>query len=434
MLSDYYKSTQSKRLIQREPKKLRLVLWFWLISILSFITWSSFADIDEIVRGNGKIIPSSKNQIIQNLEGGIVQHILVHEGDNIRKGDILVQIGNQETKSQFESESLKITELKARISRLKAEADDKNFILDKEIEGYKNLIDRERSLYLTNKKNINSKINIYIEKEKQEKSNLNEAKIHIRHLKKSKSFISQEIKMIEPLVKKGIKSKVDLLRLKKELNNVEQNISAIQESLPRIISLIKEANSKVSEIKSSFKSKVKEELNKNVMELRRIEISSKSAEDSVLRTLVKSPTNGIVQNVFINTVGGVIKPGEKLVEIVPTDDTLLVEAKIKPADIAFIYANQKVVVKFTAYDFSIYGALIGKIIKIGADTQNDKDGNSFYNIVIKTNKNFLQRNENKLPIIPGMIVNIDIITGKKSVLDYILKPILRTKQYTFTER
>lgn len=434
MFTDYFKLNETKRFILKAPSKLRIVLWFWFLTVVLFLIWASFAKIDEIVRGDGKIIPSGKNQIIQNLEGGIIKNILVTEGDIIKKGDTLIQIQNQKSVSTFEENEIKIKELKARIARLKAEAYEMDFILKKDFISNKNLIQREKSLYNTNIQRLNSRINIYEEQSKQEESNLKDAKTKIKHLEKSKSLLSQELRMLEPLVQKGIRAKVDLLRLQKELNEVEQRLDSTKESMPRIRSTIKEIKSKKLEAKSEFKSKAKEELNKSVIQLQRIEVNSKSAQDSVLRTEVKSPSNGIVQNVFIHTVGGVIKPGENLIKIVPTDDTLLVQAKIKPSDIGFIYGEQKVIVKFTAYDFTIFGSLEGKIVKIGADTQVDKDGNSYYEVLIKTNKNYLFKNGKKLPIIPGMTVNIDILTGKKSVLDYILKPILKTKQYTFTER
>lgn len=434
MMVEYFKLNDTKKLVLKAPNKLRIILWFWAVTIALFLIWASFAKIDEIVRADGKIIPSGKNQLIQNLEGGIVKDILVREGDIINEGDILIQIENQKSMSNFEETEIEIKELKARIARLKAEAYSMNLKFDKDIKDSKNLISREKSLYTTNIKKLNSRLSIFQEQIKQEESNLKDAKTKIKHYDKSKELLTQELNMLEPLVEKGIRAKVDLLRLKKELNDLEQKKDSTKQSIPRISSTISEIRNKINEARSHFKSKSKEELNKNVMQLQRIKVNSRSAQDSVLRTEVKSPSNGIVQNVFIHTVGGVVKPGEDLIEIVPTDDTLLVEARVKPADIGFIYAQQKVVVKFTAYDFSIFGALKGNIVKIGADTQVDKKGNSYYIVLIKTNKNYLQKNGKNLPIIPGMVVNVDILTGKKSVLDYILKPILKTKEYTFTER
>jgi adhesin transport system membrane fusion protein len=434
MISEYFKLNDTKKMILKAPTKLRIVLWFWVLTVFLFLLWASFAKVDEIVRADGKIIPSGKNQIVQNLEGGIIKDILVSEGDIIKKGDILIQIQNQKSISSFEENELKVDELRAKVARLKAQAYSVNLNFDEELKDEINLVNREKSLYNTNIKKLNSRINIFNEQIKQEQSNLKESKNTIGHLKRSKDLLSQELEMLEPLVIKGIRAKVDLLRLKQELNGIEQKLDTTKESIPRIKSTINEIKNKKEEVKNDFKSEAKEELNKNVMQLQRIQVSTKSAEDSVLRTEVSSPANGIVQKLFIHTIGGVIQPGEDLIQIVPTDDTLLVEARVKPSDIAFLYAKQEVVVKFTAYDFSIFGSLKGNIIKISADTQVDENGNSFYSILIKTNKNYLLKANKKLPIIPGMVVNIDILTGKKSVLDYILKPIIKTKAYTFTER
>jgi len=420
--------------IIKEPTKYRIVLWFWAFFIFVFLLWASFASIDEIVRGEGKIIPSSKNQIVQNLEGGIVQKINIKEGDIVKKGDVLLHISNQKNISLFQSDKLSSVELDVKIARLKAQSYEMDFLIKDFMKEYPNLIAREKSLFNTNIEKLKSSISIYKEKVIQHKASLKEEKIKIQHLEKSLLLINEEISMIKPLVRDGIKSKIDLLNLKKELNKISQNVHTSKESIPRFNSLIKESENKIINIKNTFKSKSKEELNKNVIELQKINIALKSTQDSVSRTFVKSPTNAIVKKLFVNTIGGVIKSAQDIVELVPTDDTLLVQAKIKPSDIAFIYASQDVIVKFTAYDFALFGALKGKVVKISADTYSNKKVQDYYEVTIKTNRNYLIKNNKKLPIIPGMIVNVDILTGKKTILDYILKPILKTKQYAFTQR
>jgi adhesin transport system membrane fusion protein len=428
MINDYFQLNETKKMIIKAPNKLRIILWFWLITILFFLIWASFTKIDEIVRGEGKIIPSGKNQIIQNLEGGIIKNILVREGDSVKAGETLIQIQNEKSFSSYEEKIIKIQELENKIKRLKAQSR----ITLESFETKEILVPHEKNLFLTNIELLKSKINIFKEQKIQEKANLKEAQMDIKHYKKSRALLQEESDLLEPLVSKGIRPKIDLLRLKQELNDVAQKLDSSKESIKRIESSIKEIYSKSNEVVKKFNSQSQEELNKYLIELQQLKINTRSDKDSVLRTEVKAPSNGIIQNVFIHTIGGVIKPGENLIEIVPTDDSLLVEAKINPADIGFIFADQKVIVKVSAYDFSIYGGLEGNIVKIGADTQVDKDGNSYYEVLIKTKTNFL--GSQKLPIIPGMVVSIDILTGKKSILDYILKPILKTKQYTFTER
>jgi adhesin transport system membrane fusion protein len=247
-------------------------------------------------------------------------------------------------------------------------------------------------------------------------------------------MIKKEVKMTKPMVAKGVRSRIDFLKLQREANEVKDRYDSARLSIPRLKSAIKEVKSTIKETMLIYQSDAKLKLNEAVSELRGYRANYTALEDQVTRTLVRSPMKGIVQKLFVHTIGGVIQPGADILEIVPTDSTLLVEVKIKPSDIAFIYFGQKAIVKFTAYDFAIYGGLQGEVVLISADTVKDEKENVFYKVRIKTEKNYLERNGKKLKIIPGMTVSADIITGRKSVLDYILKPILKTKQYTFTER
>jgi adhesin transport system membrane fusion protein len=240
--------------------------------------------------------------------------------------------------------------------------------------------------------------------------------------------------MTEPMVAKGVRSKIDFLKLQREANEAKDRYDSIRLSIPRLESAIKEVQSTINETVFLFKSDAKLKLNEATAEFRGYRANSTALEDQVTRTIVRAPMKGIVQKLYVHTVGGVIKPGEDIIEVVPSDQTLLVEVKVKPSDIAFIYDGQKAIVKFSAYDFSIYGGLDGEVVLISADTIKDQKDNVFYTVRIKTTKNFLGRESKALKIIPGMTVNVDIITGQKSVLDYILKPILKTKQYTFSER
>jgi adhesin transport system membrane fusion protein len=240
--------------------------------------------------------------------------------------------------------------------------------------------------------------------------------------------------MTEPMVAKGVRSKIDFLKLQREANEAKDRYDSVRLSVPRLQSAIKEVQSTINETMYLFKSDAKLKLNEATAEFRGYRANSTALEDQVTRTIVRSPMKGVVQKIYVHTVGGVIKPGENIIEVVPSDQTLLVEVKIKPSDIAFIYLGQKAIVKFSAYDFSIYGGLDGEVVLISADTTKDEKENVFYTVRIKTTKNFLGREKKPLKIIPGMTVNVDIITGQKSVLDYILKPILKTKQYTFSER
>ncbi len=433
---DYeFMNSISSAVLEQSPKKFRLILWFWIVTVIALITWAYFAKIDEIVRGEGKVIPQSQNKMIQNLEGGIIEEILVKEGDIVKKDQILIRIDNQKSIADYESTKLKALELNAKIMRLKAEINDENFVVNesenKDLQQYLNL---EKSLYDINKNKLENETMVLKEQLIQKENDLSSANSSLNYLSSEYSLIQEEIRIAAPLVEQKIRSNTDFLKLKREANNIGKELSGVRISINKIKSSIEEARNKLHDVKDEFKKLAQEELNKSTGEMERINASIYSLKDKVKRTNVYSPDEGIIQKIFFNTIGGVIKPGDNLVEVVPTGENLLIETKIKPSDIAFIHYNQDAKVKFTAYDYAIYGGLDGKVIKISADTEMDEDKKSFYKLQIQASNNHLEKNGKEFPIIPGMVVNVDILTGKKSILDYILKPILRAKQYTFTEK
>ena len=433
---DYeFMNSLSAAVLEAAPTRLRAVLYFWIFAILAFLIWANFAYIDEIARGDGEVIPSGENQMIQNLEGGIVEEILVKEGDAVDKGQVLLKIDNQKSISSYSSNEIKAEALQAKILRLEAESNGEDFQVPEDVKKrLGQFIENERSLYETNKKELDSKLSALREKLVQRKQELQEAYSQRDHLESSYSMISKEVRMTRPMVAKGVRSKIDFLQLQREANEIASKYDAAKKSIPRLKSAIKEVQNNIKETKLNFQSQAKEKMNEALAELRSLRATSTALEDQVTRTIVKSPMKGIVQKLYVHTVGGVIKPGQDIMEIVPSDETLLIKVRIKPKDIAFIYKGQRAIVKFTAYDFAVYGGLEGKVVQISPDSIKDEEGNVFYEVRIKTDKNYIGRHGKKLKIIPGMTTTVDIITGKKSVLDYILKPILKTKQYTFTER
>jgi adhesin transport system membrane fusion protein len=432
---DYeYIDSLSGAILEKHPKKLHVVLLFWVVTIFAFILWASLSQIDEIARGVGDVIPSNENQVVQNLEGGIVEEILAREGTVVKKGDILLKINNEKSVSTFESNEVKSLALEAKILRLQAQSQNKEFDLSSiQNEMLKPYIQNELSLYQTNKKQLNSSLEVLQEQLKQKINAKADAKSKKHYLSKSLAMIRKEIDMTEPMVERGIASQVDLLRLQKEENNALDESKSASFAIDRLNSEIQEIQHKIEETKLSFAAKAKEQLNESIAEYKKTLTNAKALEDQVTRTIVKAPRDGIVQELFVHTIGGVVKPGDDLVEIVPSNEKLLVNAKIKPSDIAFIYPGQKAIVKFTAYDFSIFGGMDAKVVSISPDTVKDKDENTYYIVRIETLDNEL-KSEKEIKIIPGMTAQVDILTGKKSILSYILKPILKTKQYAFGEQ
>ncbi len=430
-----YMNSLSAAVIYNRPKKLHWVLIAFLITITLFIIWASIAKIDEIARGSGKVVPNGQNQIIQNLEGGIVSEILVKEGESVEKDQILIKISNEKSNSTVASNELKALYLQAQIKRLESELKREVFTFENsDNEQLNDFLNNENELYLTNKKQLESKVSILKEQIKQKENESKDARQTIEHLRFSVNAISKEVEMTKPMVDRGIRSQVDFLKLQREQSDAKQKLQSVMLSIPKIESEILEINKKIDETYQMNDSQTREKLNETVSALKDLEANATASTDQVLRTIVKSPSNGIVQKLHINTIGGAIKPAQDLIEIVPTDYKLIVEVKVLPKDIAFIYQGQKAIVKFSAYDFSIYGGLNGNVINISPDTITEKDDKTYYLVRIETEKNYIGEKDKSMKIIPGMVADVDIITGKKTILDYILKPILKTKQYTFTER
>lgn len=434
--NDYeYMNSLSAAIIHTRPKTLHWVLMAFLVTITLFLIWASIAKIDEIARGSGKVVPNGQNQVVQNLEGGIVSEILIKEGDFVEKDQILIKISNEKSNSTAASNELKSFYLQAQIKRLESVLKKEPFVFEaSDNKDLQDFLKNENELYLTNKKQLESKIMILKEQIRQKENELKDARQTINHMKFSVDAISKEVEMTKPMVERGIRSQVDFLKLQREQSDARQKLQSVVLSISKIDSEILEINKKIDETYQINDSETRQKLNEIITSLRDLEANSIASTDQVFRTIVKAPSNGIVQKLHINTIGGSVKPAQDLIEIVPTDYKLIVEVKLLPKDIAFIYHGQKAIVKFSAYDFSIYGGLDGHVINISPDTITEKDDKTYYLVRIETEKNFIGDKEKSMKIIPGMVADVDIITGKKTILDYILKPILKTKQYTFTER
>jgi len=433
---DYeFMNSLSSAILNRTPSRISKVIKIWLFTIVAFIIWATFAEIDEITRGDGDVIPYGQNQVIQNLEGGIVEAILVEEGQAVKVGEVILKINNSKALSTATTNKMKFYELEAKRLRLHAEANNLAFKAEvHENSEFNKQIELAKRLFDSHKLEYNAKDRSLFKQIQQRKQEYKEAQARIRSLKKSLEFVSEEIGMTAPMVREGVKSKVDFLKLKREANGIENDIESAELSLPRLRFAIEEYIDKREEAAQLFINNAKKELNEVTAEISRLKTQQIAFSDQVDRRMVKSPVDGIVQKLFVHTVGGVIKPGADLVEIVPTDKRLYLEIKIKPSDIAFIRLGAEAKVKISAYDYAIHGGLIGKVVNISPDTITDKKENTFYLIHVETDKNHLGSVENPLKITPGMTANVDIITGKKTVMQYILKPILKSKQYVFSER
>ncbi len=426
-------------------KSYTLVL-FLVISIFfsGSLFWAYWAEVDELARGEGKVIPSAKIQTVQSLDGGIISEILVKEGSFIKSGQPLMKIDTTRFKASLDENKNALEDLLASQVRLQAELNvdlnkpmPKLVFKDKKLLNYPDIITVQKNIFKTRYQELKNSISILQMQMGQKKQELVELKSKEEQLARALVLIKEEMETIEKLVARKSLSNMDFIAIKKEYNNILGDYNSTKLSIPRMKIAIAESNKKIMEKISIFKSESAKELQKVSSEIKKYESKVISEKDKLDKTIILSPVDGIIKQINFNTIGGVVKSGVELIEIVPDSDILLVEAKIDPKDIAFINPSQKAIVKITAYDFSIYGGLDGKIVEISADSIKDedrKDGKTYYKVVIQTDKNYLEKDNQKYSIIPGMVASVDIVTGQKTILDFILKPILKTKQSALHER
>lgn len=412
-----------------------LLLFIILLFFVAFWVWARQAALEEVTRGDGKVIPSSQIQVVQNLEGGIVAEILAREGEIVEKGRVLIRIDDTQAAASYREARARYLSLLAAVSRLKAEVAGGDVAFPAEVLAQApDVGEDERALFEARRSELRADLDILRRQEEQRRQELVELRGRLERLERSYQLVSEELKIIEPLVEKEIVSQVELLRLRREANNIQGDREATRLAIPRAEAALREASQRIEEKTINFRTEALRELNQRKAELAVITETIATGKDRAFRADVRSPVRGAVKQIMVNTVGGVIRPGQDLVEIVPLQDSLLVEARIRPADIAFLRPDQEATVKITAYDYGIYGGLKARVEDISADTIEDEQGESFYRIRLRTERSYLGTEDVPLPIIPGMTASVDILTGEKTVLDYLLKPILRAKERALRER
>lgn len=426
---------RSAALADPSSRAMSLTVWIAAALLLSALLWAGFAVLEEVTTGEGKAIPSSKVQVIQNLEGGIVSDIFVREGQVVDKGDTLLRLDDTRfMSSRSESEVDRLT-LTAQVERLAAEAEGRSLTLPAEVtSSAPQVAADEQALYESRQRRLASEQRTLNEQLRQKTQELAEFRSKQEQFRSSLSLVQQELDMSAPLVSSGAVSPVEILRLKRNAVELRGSMNANTLAIPRAEAAISEIKSRVQESELAFRADAARELNEKRNDLARISASRIAIDDRMSRTTVVSPVRGIVKTLKVNTIGGVVQPGSDLLEIVPLEDNLLIEAKVRPQDVAFLHPGQKAMVKFSAYDYTLYGGLPARLELIGADTITDDKDNSFYLIQVRTDSNHLGSDSRPLLIIPGMIATVDIITGEKSVLDYLLKPVLKARAEALRER
>jgi adhesin transport system membrane fusion protein len=419
-------------ILRQEPLRARVVLRVAMLATIILLVWAGLAQIDEVTKGEGKVIPSRQLQVIQSVDGGVVSEVLVKEGQVVDSGQLLLRIDQTRFVSTMRESRSQYLSLQAKAARLRALAEGKPFVPPEDVKKEDpNTVAAERSLYESRRSELETNIAISRQQLAQRQQELVEVKSRRDAAQQGLDLSLRELAVTKPLISSGAVSEVDILRLERDVSRYrgERDQSAAQ--ISRIGSAINEAERKIQEVELNFRNESRKELAETVTRLNSLLEGGVGLADKVDKAMVRSPVKGTVNRILVNTVGGVVLPGKEVIEIVPLEDALLLEARVAPKDIGFLAAGQPALVKFTAYDFSIYGGLDAKVEHIASDTVTDDKGNAFYVIRVRTDKPRLAAD---LPIIPGMVAEVDVKTGKKSVLSYMLKPVLRAKAVALTER
>lgn len=418
--------------VQQEPLRARALLYAIAITFVALLLWAAVAHVDEVVHGEGRVIPSQKLQVLQSYDGGVVSEILVHENQIVHKGDLLLRIDPTRFISTFRENRAEALSLQARAARLKALTSSTPFTLPEDlIKAAPDIAEHERSQYEANQREVNEQVGISKSQLEQREQELREVRAKLTQVTRSLEIATQELNVTKPLLVSGAASEVEILKLEGEVSNAQgarQQALAQEQRLQRAV---EESQAKVREVELTVLNKWRGELSETLAKLSSLSETSTGLADKIKYAEIRAPVHGKVLRLYTNTLGGVVQPGHDVVEISPLDDQLLIETKVSPKDIAFLHTDQSAIVKFTAYDFTIYGGLTGKLEHISPDTIKDDKDNVFYLVLIRTDRAGFDINQ---PIIPGMTAQVDILTGKKTVLSYLLKPVLRAKQNALTER
>ncbi|WP_017926138.1 HlyD family type I secretion periplasmic adaptor subunit [Thioalkalivibrio sp. HL-Eb18] len=418
--------------IQERPIRARALLYGILITLGLLVYWASIAEIDEVARADGRVIPSQNLQVLQSMDGGVVSDVLVREGDVVEQGDVLVRVDPTRFLSDLGEARASEFSLKARRARLMALLTETPFLITPDLqEGPQAIVEQEQQLYEESLDELRSRIRIAEEQMRQRREELNEVRARRSQAIRALELASRELEVTEPLVQSGAVSEVEILRLRREVSNARGDRDQATAQIARLDAAIEEAEEKIREVRLNFRNQWRSELADTLGRLQELAEGTEGLEDRVRLSEVRSPMAGIVQRMFITTRGGVISPGREVAEVVPLEDELLIEARVSPRDIAYLRPGLNAKVKFTAYDFAIYGGLDATVEHISPDTITDDDGNTYYKVRVRTEETGFDEEH---PIMTGMVTQVDIITGRRTILQYLLKPILRAGELAFTER
>jgi adhesin transport system membrane fusion protein len=403
--------------------------------ICSMMMWAYFSQVETVSRSMGKVIPSGKLQVVQNLEGGIVQSIHVQPGQRVEEGQLLVSLSETHFESDLQTRKQQASALAARLVRLKAESEGSPLrfpeALKKEATEY---VRTETAAYDGRRIQFNAQVDMLQAQIEQKTQEMQEVRIALMTAEKTLELGRQEHAILSKMVARGLEPKLELIRLERTLADSEGRAETAKATVGKLRAAINEAQARKASVVGQFRSDAQADSNKSLAEFRSLQESLPALQDKKGRTEIRSPVGGVVNRVLVSTVGGVVKPGEPIAEVVPGDDKLVFEAMVLPSDIGFVKVGQSARIKITAYDFSIFGAMTGEVTRMAADATSNEKGESFYIARIETTSPVLESRGSKLSVLPGMQAQVDIVTGYKTIWDYLLKPVLAVRENAFKER
>lgn len=418
--------------IQQTPIKSRTLLYGVVLAFFVLIIWAAYADIDEVVRGEGRVVPSTQLQRLQSLDGGVVQNILVSEGQVVEANEVLLKIDPTRFVADFREQRAEYFALSGEVTRLRALIAGVAPIFAEELqENATTVIKDQMELYLSSMEEMKQRRDVFQAQLEQRQKELEELQAAFRQYRDSLALTQRELEVTWPLRRSGAVSEVELIRLEREVTILQGDVERTNASIERTQASINEAQARLREVDVSMRNEWREQLARSSARLSGLREAESGLADRVRQSEIRAASRGIVQTLHVNTVGGVVTPGRDVVDIVPLNDQLIIEARIRPQDIAFLRPGQEAMIKFTAYDFMVYGGFEAKVRHISADTITDERDNTFYVVRLETVSEDLPEHIN---IIPGMTTDVDIITGKRTVLQYLLKPVLRATSMALTER
>ena len=422
-------------LVERTPTAFRLLAWVVVTLLAGFVAWAYFAELDEVAIAYGEVVPQGQVKVIQHLEGGIIDKIHVVEGDAVAAGDPLVQLDLIASGANREELAVRLDSLLLARARLAAEAQGRKPVFPIEVaERRPELVGGERKAYQARQDELASGLTVLRAQARQRELAVTEMEAHRDSVVKEFEFAGEEFAMSSALLKDGLTPKIDHLKLQREIEQLDGQLKTLESAIPRARAALAEARERLKEERLKFRRVAVEELGKVEVAIAQTRETLAKATDRVLRTEIRSPIDGVVQSLRYHTIGGVVRPGEPIMEIVPTQDSLVIEAKLNPTDVGYVSVGQPVVVKISTYDFVRYGGLDGEVFQLSADAHSDADGLIYFRVVARTDRTYLGDAPGDLPITPGMQAQVDIHTGRKSVLSYLLKPVLKLKDEAFRER